>query len=201
MALTKEFYLYCIIFFGIVSLILGVISFIAKHNIGMKLRSIRARKTGKILVKFNDEARGYYEDFVPLNQGTVSLAPPWLQNSKKEEDKRIMVGVNPEHVYFDTAYGIRTINCNPRGSYFVKGNEDGIDIEQSYITGEMAESFITRALCSPDKTKGIDPKTILMISMFALVLAGLACYLAWQNGNALEQMMPLLKQVTSKGVL
>lgn len=201
MALTKEFYLYCIIGMGILLFILTVITFIAKSNIWMKLKSIRARKTGRVLVKFNDEAKGYYEDFLGIDQGTVTVAPPWMQDEKKEGDKKLKVGIDPSHIYFDAIYGLRAINCNPKGSYYAKGDEDGQDIQQAYITGEMAENFITRALCSPDRTKAIDPKTILMVALAALAIAAFGCYLAYQNNAILMEIQPLITQLTSTGVL
>lgn len=201
MAIDKQFYLYCVIILGVIVLIQTIITFIAKQNIWMKLKSIGARKSGKILVKFNDESKGYYEDFIGINQGTVTVMPPWMQNSKTENDKKMMVGISPSHIYFDSNYGVRAINCNPRGSYYARGDEDGQEIDQAYITGEMAEAFITRALCSPDRTKTIDPKHILMVSLIAVVLSGLACYFAYKNNSILTEILPLVKQLTSKGVL
>jgi hypothetical protein len=165
----------------------------------MKLKSIVARRTGKILVKFNDEARGYYEDFAYLRQSTLSLSPPWLQG------KKVLIGCNPMHVYHDTTYGIRAVNCNPRGSYYIKGDENGQDIQQSYITGEMAEDFITRALCSPENQSELRQLLIYVgIGVIATILvSAFAGYMGYQNFDILEKGVECSVKViqNSTGVL
>ena len=136
-------YLIIIVFFGVLSAICGLVLYISRYNIGLKFKSIYARKTGKILVKFLDENDGYHEEFVHIKERTVTVHPTWL------EGQGIVTGIDPAHIYHDSSYGIRAININPRGSYKVTGIEQGQQVDQAYLDGVLADKMVKRALSSP----------------------------------------------------
>lgn len=191
MALDKTVYLYSIIFFGISFLITFILIFISRKSVGLKIRSIFARRNGKILVNFKDESKGFHQEFVYPKQGTLSIQPPWLKEDNK--NKKIMVGYDPDHIYFDSVYGIRAIDCNPQGSYRVVGytNTDGSHsstTNQAYVTGEMAEDFITRALCSPNQKKELNMKYLIMFALGVTIAIGVVLYFVYQNQQQLVEI-------------
>jgi len=199
MALDKQFYIYVILYMGISTAILFIIAWIAKSQIALKFKSIFARKSGKVLVNFFDESKGHHKEFVHLKQGTISVQPPW----KKKEKKRIMIGYDPDHIYFDSTFGIRALNCNPKGSFYITGIESD-EVSQAYATGEMAEDMIERAIASPDKSNQIDPKLIYLGAGVIAIICIASVYFGYKNFEMLESLqiaVQAIKASAEGGVL
>jgi len=159
------------------TIIFSVLFFIARKNVGMKIKSMIAKKRGQVLVKYLDPQKGYYEEFAHIKENTVKITPPGSEGK--------LLGINPKHIYFDSIYYIRAINVNEAGSYMV----DGVDtVEQSFMSAELADKFVKKSLMNPkgenNLMKWIKYLLFAVLAMGAIVM--LAVYLSYQNYQILS---------------
>jgi hypothetical protein len=164
------------------SLIFAIILFLAKKNIAMKLKSIFARKAGKILAKYHDPVKGYHEEFVYIKERTVNIRPPGSEGK--------LLGADPKHMYFDPMYQIRAIDLNELGSYIV----DGSEAEQSFLSGDTADMFVKKALMSPKSQNELHRMIIFcLIGIAACIVISLGvAYMSYQTMDMIKTL-PIVK--------
>jgi len=183
--LQIKVYFGLIVFFGVASAILGLLIFLSRKNVWMKISSFMARKQGKILVKYKDENKGSHEEYAFVKERTITVHPPWLEGAG------MIIGIDPLHIYHDSMYSIRSIDCNARGSYYVTGNERIQDVSQAYLDGVLADKMVKRALATRPTGTSIDKKIMILLVIVAVAAVGAlaAAYFAYMNNQILAGIM------------
>jgi len=180
MALTKEVYLYLVIFFATVWIIETIIIFLTRHNVLLKLKSLVARKSGKVLIKYLDDKRNYYEGFYHIKENTISV--------RVQGEKNRLIGIDPKHIYIETSYGIRAVNCNEFGSYIV----DGQKFEQKFLSTTLADNMVKKALIvgkNSDDLRKLLIYILLGIGIIGIVCIGIA-FMSYGNFTTINQIAP-----------
>lgn len=195
---TKEIvYMYLIIGFSLLSTILFFIVILAKKAIGMKFKSFFAKKSGKLLIKYTDKTKGYYEFFAkPTEDYNLDI-------NINGKDK--LLSINPNHIYFDNMYYMRAVNLNDRGSYLVHietklnpdtGEKEDVTLhEQDHLNAETADRLYKSILLAPQIQNDLQKllKIIIIIVCVVGLIGIVSLFIQYKNYQTLDALKILIE--------
>ena len=133
-----QIYLYFIIGFASISFIMGIILYICKKPVWLKLQSIYARRQGLLKVNHIDGKKNKTETFSKEFDMTIRF--------KRADGTPMLQGISREHIYYDSIYDIMSIDTNIIGSY--TSTSEG-DMDQSFLSPTLADALFKKISMSP----------------------------------------------------